>query len=90
MDNLCYLIQLFKEDAAFSKYLLSNLLNKMQLGKKLDFESFLIAFTHSLQHKDYLSDLVDVLFSYEQFYTSHSYIISSDILKACMTNRLYE
>jgi len=65
MDNLCYLIQLFKEDAAFSKYLLSKLLSKMQLGKKLDFESFLIAFTHSLQHKDYLSDLVDVLFSYE-------------------------
>ena len=48
MDNLCYMIQLFKEDPIFSKYLLTNLLKKMQDGKKLDFDSFLIAFTHSL------------------------------------------
>ena len=48
MDDLCYLIQLYENEPSFSKYLLGNLLEKMKQGKKLDYESFMVAFTSSL------------------------------------------
>jgi hypothetical protein len=65
MEDLCYLIELYKGDASFSKYLLTNLLEKMSRGKKLDYESFLIAFINSIQHREYLKELIDTLFNYE-------------------------
>jgi len=37
----------------------------MKQGKKLMFESFVIAFIDSLQHKDHLEELVDSLLTYE-------------------------
>lgn len=48
MNDLCYLIGLFNEDVSFSRYLLIRLLDKMSKGKKLDLETFTIAFLNSL------------------------------------------
>ena len=90
MDDLCHLIELYKGDVSFSKYLLTNLLEKMKLGKKLDYESFLVALMNSLQHKDYLKELVDTLFRYEQFHVSNHYKLTFDMLVALMDQRLYE
>ena len=60
---------MYKEDPAFSKYILTNLLEKMSRGKKLEYESFIVAFLHSLQHRDHLKELVDILLNYEEFHS---------------------
>lgn len=90
MNDLCYLIELFKDDESFSKYLLICLLDKMSKGKKLDLESFTIAFLNSLQHKEHLPDLVDALFSYENFFHGSSNEFYYKILAAATKYKLYE
>ena len=68
MDDLCYMIQLFKSDPAFSKYLLSKVLEKMhEQGAKCDYDSFIVALLNSLHHTEYLEQMVDTLLSYERF-----------------------
>ena len=62
----------------------------MTKGKKLDYETFMVAFTSSLQHKDYLPELVDTLLNYEQFHTAKSYNSLHDVLKAAHKAKLYE
>lgn len=90
LPNICYLIELYKDDAAFSKYLLTCLLEKMAEGKKLDFETFLVAFMHSLQHREYLEDLMDTLLSFEAFFSSNYFNQIYWILETVMEERLYE
>jgi len=90
MNDLCYLIEIYKGDAAFSKYILTNLLEKMSRGNKLEFESFLIAFLHSLQHKEHLKELVDILLNYEQFHSSTFWNLTYQLLDGIMENRVYE
>lgn len=48
VQNICYLIELYKSDIPFSKYLLTCLLEKMAEGTRVDFDTFLVAFMHSL------------------------------------------
>lgn len=90
MEDICYLLQLFKDDMAFSKYLATNLLRKMKNGAKLDFESFLIALVSSLQHKDHLDDLVDALLNFEQFHTDKSLNFIKDLLSAAADQELHK
>jgi len=72
INDLCYLIELFNEDLSFSKYLLDRLLERKANGKKLDFDTFTIAFLNSLQHKEHIPELVEALFSYETFFNRSS------------------
>ena len=52
IEDICYLIQLYKEDASFSRFLLSNLIGKMKTGKKLDYNLLVQALLASLRHKN--------------------------------------
>ena len=90
LPNICYLIELYKNDAPFSKYLLTCLLEKMADGKKIDFETFLIAFLHSLKHKEHLEQLIDTLLNFEVFFSSNYFNQIYTILEAIMEERLYE
>eukprot|EP00354_Favella_ehrenbergii_P005085 CAMPEP_0170471786 /NCGR_PEP_ID=MMETSP0123-20130129/13951_1 /TAXON_ID=182087 /ORGANISM="Favella ehrenbergii, Strain Fehren 1" /LENGTH=98 /DNA_ID=CAMNT_0010739673 /DNA_START=233 /DNA_END=529 /DNA_ORIENTATION=- len=80
MSDLCHMIEMFKDDQSFNRYLVICLLDKMKKGKKLEFENFIVAFLSGLQHKEYLPDLVQALVSYEQFHLENSYEIYYKIL----------
>jgi len=43
VDDICFLIDVFKNDVDFSQYLINNLIQKLKAGKKLDFEQFVKA-----------------------------------------------
>ena len=90
IQNICYLIDLYRDDVPFSKYLLTCLLEKMNEGKKLDFETFLIAMVNSLKHKEHTKELVDTLFNFEMFYSAEYSNLMATILEAVMKEGLYD
>ena len=62
----------------------------MQEGKKLDFETFIVAFMHSLHHRDKLKELVDALLNFEVFISSQDMSLSFKILEKAQEMKLYE
>ena len=92
IGDLCHMIDIFKDDKDFNRYLVICLIDKMKGKDKLEFDSFIIGFINSLQHREFLPNLIDALVSYENFHvdSERNFKLYYKILNAANKHKLYE
>ena len=92
ISDLCHMIEIFKDDHSFNRYLVICFIDKLKGTAKLEFDAFIVGFINSLQHREFLPNLMEALISFEQFHVDDdsNYELYYKILDAANRHKLYE